>query len=89
MHSNRSDSLPKIGIFHLLSDTYSRRCGLYIFAKDHYSEFVFQLSVELENSEAATFRQLNKKDLKTSPKKLFFLMARCGSDFKDKMQAAI
>lgn len=63
------------------------------FAKDHYSEFVFQLDVELENSEAATLCQLSKlmnnKDFKTSPKKPFILMTSCGSDFKDKMQAAI
>lgn len=63
------------------------------FAKDHYSEFIFQLGTELENSEATTLRQLNKlmnnKDFKASPKKPFILMTSCGSNFKDKMQAAI
>jgi len=63
------------------------------FAKDHYSEFVFQLGVELENSEAATLRQLitlmNNNDFKTSPKKPFILMTSFGRDFKDKMQTAI
>ncbi|MCP9201290.1 hypothetical protein MKO06_15375 [Gramella sp. GC03-9] len=63
------------------------------FAMDHYSEFVFQLGVEPNNSEEATLRQLKKlmknKGFKTSPKKPFTLMTSCGKDFKDKMQAAI
>ena len=63
------------------------------FAMDAYSEAVIQLSVEPNNSEEATLRQLNKlmnnKDFKASPKKPFTLMTSCGSDFKNKMQAAI
>lgn len=63
------------------------------FAKDHYSEFVFQLGIEMDNSEEATLRQLNKlmnnKDFKTSPKKPFILVTSCGRNFKDKMRTAI
>lgn len=63
------------------------------FAMDACTKAVIQMSVEANNSEEATLRQLNKlmnnKDFKASPKKPFNLMTSCGSDFKNKMQAAI
>lgn len=63
------------------------------FAMDAYSDAIIQMSVEANNSEEATLRQLNKlmnhKDFKTSPKKPFILMTSCGRDFTDKMQTAI